>query len=137
MLGHLMQATCLASCNGAAVQLQRHAPDNQEQLRGDISAACAHPEHHVIVSYSRKGLLQTGERSGPMPCMLSTSRSFVSMRACKKPAQFLQGLHASPNLVLALVISVHKGVAKHCCWKLRASTRDSCLAPRMQQPPRR
>ena len=54
------QAACLARCNGAAVELFRDA--SVDEFRALVSECCRCTERHIMVSYSRKALKQTGER---------------------------------------------------------------------------
>ena len=55
------QAACLARCNGARVESYPYGSVSLEEFRGMVAGACASGESHVIVSYSRQGLGQTGD----------------------------------------------------------------------------
>jgi len=54
------QAACLARCNGAAVELFRNA--SLDEFRALVSECCSCAQRHILVSYSRKALNQTGVR---------------------------------------------------------------------------
>eukprot|EP00891_Asterochloris_glomerata_P008627 jgi/Astpho2/8627/Aster-05102 len=56
----LGQVACLGRCNGAEVQCHRHSSASEAQLRETVWEACKGQSQHIIVSYSRKVLLQTG-----------------------------------------------------------------------------
>ena len=55
-----MQVACLARCNGAEADLHRHGAFSKDEFRSVVQEASASEQQHVIVSYSRKELLQTG-----------------------------------------------------------------------------
>jgi glutathione gamma-glutamylcysteinyltransferase len=71
----ITQAACLARCNGASVEIYRHGSVSLEDFREIVKRACSNPENdssqnstgrggsprHIIVSYSRKAFLQTGD----------------------------------------------------------------------------
>ncbi|KAG2450417.1 hypothetical protein HYH02_004919 [Chlamydomonas schloesseri] len=59
----LYQASCLARCNGARVELVPYgaAGLSLERFRREVEAVCASGEEHIVVSYSRKAFLQTGD----------------------------------------------------------------------------
>ncbi|KAL0043339.1 hypothetical protein WJX79_001908 [Trebouxia sp. C0005] len=58
---NLDQAACLARCNGAMAELVRYDSLSEEKFRATIQEICASDQQHVIVSYSRKQFLQTGD----------------------------------------------------------------------------
>ncbi|KAK9837531.1 hypothetical protein WJX84_008908 [Apatococcus fuscideae] len=58
---NLPQAACLARCNGASVNMWRHGDESEDAFRDRVRASCSSTSMHMIVSYSRKGLLQTGD----------------------------------------------------------------------------
>ena len=62
---HDQQAACLARCNGASVNMWRHGDESEDAFRDRVRASCSSTSMHMIVSYSRKGLLQTGARLSP------------------------------------------------------------------------
>lgn len=57
----LQQAACLARCNGARVEVYAHGSVPELTFRAMLREACASGEEHIIVSYSRKEFLQTGD----------------------------------------------------------------------------
>ena len=57
------QAACLARCNGADAQLWRHEGGGESAFRERVSEACSGTGSHVVVSYTRRALQQTGEGS--------------------------------------------------------------------------
>ena len=57
-----LQAACLARCNGARVELYPYGSISLPDFRTMVAEASATAEEHIIVSYSRKELLQTGAR---------------------------------------------------------------------------
>lgn len=57
----LQQAACLARCNGAMAELVRFDSLSEEKFRATVQEICASDQQHVIVSYSRKQFLQTGD----------------------------------------------------------------------------
>ncbi|CAG9467137.1 unnamed protein product [Pedinophyceae sp. YPF-701] len=56
----LAKVACLARCNGAQVRLVGHEDGDVERFREDVRAACTAGTRHVIVSYDRSSLKQTG-----------------------------------------------------------------------------
>nr|AWV56809.1 similar to phytochelatin synthase [Trebouxia lynnae] len=58
---NLDQAACLARCNGAKAHLSRYGRFTEESFRSTVQEMCASEQQHMIVSYSRKHLLQTGD----------------------------------------------------------------------------
>ncbi|DBB18600.1 TPA: hypothetical protein ACH3X3_000227 [Trebouxia sp. C0006] len=58
---NLDQAACLARCNGAMAELVRYDSLSEEKFRATVQEICASDQQHVIVSYSRKQFLQTGD----------------------------------------------------------------------------
>ena len=64
-----MQVACLGRCNGAEVQCHRHSSASEAQFREAVWEACKGQGRHIIVSYSRKVFLQTGEgvQAWPVP----------------------------------------------------------------------
>lgn len=59
----LVQAACLARCNGAKADLCRHGSFSEESFRHTVQDMCTSEQEHLIVSYSRKEFLQTGWHS--------------------------------------------------------------------------
>jgi hypothetical protein len=57
----LEQAACLARCNGAAVEVFPHGKVSVDEFRQMVHSAAANPEHHLIISYTRKAFNQTGD----------------------------------------------------------------------------
>ncbi|KXZ56469.1 hypothetical protein GPECTOR_1g42 [Gonium pectorale] len=57
----LYQASCLARCNGARVELRPYGSTSLEAFREEVASVCRSEEEHVVVSYSRKAFLQTGD----------------------------------------------------------------------------
>ncbi|GIL75768.1 hypothetical protein Vretimale_5299 [Volvox reticuliferus] len=57
----LYQASCLARCNGARVELRPYGSTTLEQFRSEVQSVCRSGEEHIVVSYSRKAFLQTGD----------------------------------------------------------------------------
>ncbi|KAL6750431.1 Phytochelatin synthase-domain-containing protein [Haematococcus lacustris] len=57
----LPQAACLARCNGAKVELHRYGSVSLGQFRQQVMEVCSSGEEHLVVSYSRKPFLQTGD----------------------------------------------------------------------------
>jgi len=58
----LEQAACLARCNGAKVDVFPYGTFTLEQLRSTVKEACSSGSHtHIIVSYSRRDVNQTGD----------------------------------------------------------------------------
>ncbi|GLC33020.1 hypothetical protein PLESTM_000015300 [Pleodorina starrii] len=57
----LYQASCLARCNGARVELRPYGSTTLEQFRAEVAAVCRSGEEHIVVSYSRKAFMQTGD----------------------------------------------------------------------------
>ncbi|KAI3424114.1 hypothetical protein D9Q98_009475 [Chlorella vulgaris] len=57
----LTQAACLARCNGARVELYPHGAVGVDEFRAMVTHACSSAEEHIIVSYSRRQFLQTGD----------------------------------------------------------------------------
>lgn len=55
------QAACLARCNGARVDMHRYGTFSLDFFREQIQSSCASGEEHLVVSYSRKAFLQTGD----------------------------------------------------------------------------
>ncbi|GAM21435.1 hypothetical protein SAMD00019534_046100, partial [Acytostelium subglobosum LB1] len=51
---------CLSKCNGATVASHRGDEVNLEQFRRDLVEACSKPSQHMVLSYDRKTLGQTG-----------------------------------------------------------------------------
>jgi glutathione gamma-glutamylcysteinyltransferase len=80
----LDQAACLARCNGARVDLYSYGAVSEEAFRDMIREACSTNSFHIIVSYSRRHFLQTGDGhfspiggyspSHDMVCILDTAR---------------------------------------------------------------
>ncbi|KAL0041162.1 hypothetical protein WJX77_007260 [Trebouxia sp. C0004] len=58
---NLDQAACLARCNGAMAELVRCDSLSEEDFRATVQEICVSDQQHVIVSYSRKQFLQTGD----------------------------------------------------------------------------
>ncbi|KAG2486905.1 hypothetical protein HYH03_014405 [Edaphochlamys debaryana] len=60
--GRAVGASCLARCNGARVDLRPYDGGTPlERFREEIEEVCRSGEEHIIVSYSRKAFLQTGD----------------------------------------------------------------------------
>lgn len=58
----LEQAACLARCNGAKVDVFPYGTFTLEKLRSTVKEACSSGSHtHIIVSYSRREVNQTGD----------------------------------------------------------------------------
>ena len=57
----LPQAACLARCNGAKVEMMRYGDFTEEEFRNLVIRVCQSGEEHIIASYSRKTLQQTGD----------------------------------------------------------------------------
>lgn len=57
----MSQAACLARCNGAEVQEFSFGSVTEGEFREMVKTSCSTSTFHVIVSYSRKHLLQTGD----------------------------------------------------------------------------
>jgi len=57
----LVQAACLARCNGAAVDVFPYGIVPVDAFRTMVRDTCSSGESHLIVSYSRKAFLQTGD----------------------------------------------------------------------------
>ncbi|CAD7697773.1 unnamed protein product [Ostreobium quekettii] len=57
----LEQAACLARCNGAKVKLRKFGSFSLEDFRRDVVEVCTAGDEHIIVSYSRKTMKQTGD----------------------------------------------------------------------------
>lgn len=57
----LSGASCLARCNGATTQVFSFGSVSVEEFRRMIKEACSTANYHLIVSYSRKHFLQTGD----------------------------------------------------------------------------
>lgn len=57
----LSQAACTAHCNGARVDLQMFGGFTLEQFRQAVVESCSSETEHLIVSYSRKAVQQTGD----------------------------------------------------------------------------
>jgi hypothetical protein len=57
----LAQAACLARCNGARVELFPHGAASLGEFRALVVEAAASGAHHLIVSYSRRHMGQTGD----------------------------------------------------------------------------
>jgi hypothetical protein len=55
------QAACLAKCNGARVELHRAGTFGLAAFRDQLLECAASGEEHVVVSYSRRSFLQTGD----------------------------------------------------------------------------
>ena len=56
-----MQAACLARCNGARVDVFRQPDISLADFRQEVIRVTRSSLEHMIVSYSRKAFLQTGE----------------------------------------------------------------------------
>jgi glutathione gamma-glutamylcysteinyltransferase len=57
----LSGASCLARCNGATTQVFSFGSVTVEEFRRMVIEACSTANFHLIVSYSRKHFLQTGD----------------------------------------------------------------------------
>ena len=57
----LAQAACLAKCNGARVSLHRAGTFSLEDFRRQLLECASSGEEHVVVAYSRRTFLQTGD----------------------------------------------------------------------------
>lgn len=57
----LRQAACLARCNGAAVEVYPAGALSLDEFRGMVRDVCGSETEHIIVHYSRKEFLQTGD----------------------------------------------------------------------------
>jgi len=57
----LDQASCIARCNGARTEMVRHSQISLLEFRSEVERCCSLPHEHLIVSYSRKAFLQTGD----------------------------------------------------------------------------
>jgi glutathione gamma-glutamylcysteinyltransferase len=55
------QVQCLAKCNCSAAELHRHGTFSLEQLRQEVAAVTASGTEHIIATYSRQTLKQTGD----------------------------------------------------------------------------
>lgn len=57
------QFACLAECHELVVQSKRHVlgPEGYEEFLADVRRACTEPGVHMVVSYARKTLDQTGD----------------------------------------------------------------------------
>lgn len=51
----------MARCNGAKAELWRHSDFSEDSFRSTVHGACTSDQQHLIVSYSRKEFLQTGQ----------------------------------------------------------------------------
>lgn len=60
----VVQAVCLARCNGAKVELFEQGSVSVEDFRRIVKDSCAAPDRPLIVSYSRKKFQQTGMQAG-------------------------------------------------------------------------
>jgi len=52
---------CLARCNGAQAEAVLQSTTTLEQFRREVEEACSQGNPHLIVSYSRQGVRQTGD----------------------------------------------------------------------------
>ena len=57
----LQQAACLAQCNASKVELNLSGTFTYEDFRTAVLEATASDTEHLIVSYSRKAFMQTGD----------------------------------------------------------------------------
>lgn len=57
----LQEAACLARCNGAKVDVSIFGSFTLDEFREWIQEACSSSQEHIIVSYSRAELRQTGD----------------------------------------------------------------------------
>ncbi len=57
----LEQAACLARCNGAAVEVFPYGSVSVDEFRQMVQSAASNPQHHLVVSYTRKAFNQTGD----------------------------------------------------------------------------
>lgn len=57
----LEQAACLARCNGSKVEMYLYGEVGVGEFRDMVREACSVGSQHIIVSYSRKEFLQTGD----------------------------------------------------------------------------
>ncbi|KAL3134941.1 Glutathione gamma-glutamylcysteinyltransferase 1 [Trebouxia sp. C0010 RCD-2024] len=57
----LDQAACLARCNGAQAEMCRYGDFTEDSFRSTVQHVCCSEQQHLIVSYSRKEFLQTGD----------------------------------------------------------------------------
>ncbi len=55
------QAAFLARCNGARVDMVRFGEFTEQQFREQVVSVCSSGEEHLVVSYSRRALQQTGD----------------------------------------------------------------------------
>lgn len=75
--GWLLQAACLARCNGARVELHRAGIFSLEEFRETVRKTSTSETEHLIASYSRKEFLQTGE-----PCTLRSCSATLACCTC-------------------------------------------------------
>ncbi|KAK9838104.1 hypothetical protein WJX81_001620 [Elliptochloris bilobata] len=57
----LQEAACLARCNGARVAVAEAGSFSLEDFRAAVAAAARSERDHIVVAYSRKAFLQTGD----------------------------------------------------------------------------
>jgi glutathione gamma-glutamylcysteinyltransferase len=57
----LSQAACLARCNGATTDIFEYGSVSMGEFRDMVKEACSDASYHLIVSYSRRHFLQTGD----------------------------------------------------------------------------
>lgn len=57
----LEQAACLARCNGAAVEVYPFGSVSLDEFRDMVIEAASTADHHIVVSYTRRAFLQTGD----------------------------------------------------------------------------
>lgn len=55
------EAICLARCNGLEVVPHNASTTSYDQFIKDLNFVCSSSTHHMIVSFSRKSLSQTGD----------------------------------------------------------------------------
>ncbi len=85
----LVQAANLARCNGARVDMMRHGSFTEEEFRRKVLGVCESGQEHMIVSYSRRNFLQTGDghfspvggyhRSRDLVLILDVVRTSISL----------------------------------------------------------
>ncbi|GIL86497.1 hypothetical protein Vretimale_11591 [Volvox reticuliferus] len=57
----LIQAACLARCNGADVSVHRYGTFDGVTYRQFLREVCASEDRHMVVAYSRKKFMQSGD----------------------------------------------------------------------------
>eukprot|EP01024_Parvocaulis_polyphysoides_P032467 TRINITY_DN29057_c0_g1_i8.p1 TRINITY_DN29057_c0_g1~~TRINITY_DN29057_c0_g1_i8.p1 ORF type:complete len:391 (+),score=15.79 TRINITY_DN29057_c0_g1_i8:214-1386(+) len=55
------QVACLASCNGAVAETKYYGEFDEQQFRAEVAHCTKYADSHIVISYSRKDLSQTGD----------------------------------------------------------------------------